>query len=149
MSESGADASGGEPGPAAVMAELARRFRAGDVDGANELYHPEMRIEQPSSLPHGGVHRGRDGAAEMARIAGERWDREIGDPQVFESGDTVVQVTTQTWTAKATGRSATVDVVELITVVDGLVTEIRVFQQDTFRLLETLVPDVDAAQTRQ
>jgi hypothetical protein len=44
-------------------------------------------------------------------------------------------------------------VVELITVTDGLVTEIRVFQQDTFRLLETLVPeadsDGDSAQTRQ
>ena len=140
-------------GAAAVMAELARRFRAGDIDGANELYHPELRIEQPSSLPHGGVHRGREGAAEMAKIAGEYWGREIGDPTMFESGDTVVQVTTQTWTAKATGRSATVDVVELITVTDGLVAEIRVFQQDTYRLLETLEPDTgtgdDSAQTRQ
>ena len=34
-------------------------------------------------------------------------------PTVLGCGDTVVQVTTQTWTAKATGRSATVDVVEL------------------------------------
>ena len=52
--------------------------------------------------------------------------------------DGVVQVTTQTWTARATGRSATVDVVELFRVADGRIAEIRVFQQDTAALLATL-----------
>jgi hypothetical protein len=47
-------------------------------------------------------------------------------------------VTTQTWTAKATGRSATVDVVELFEIADGRVRQIRVFQQDTHALLATL-----------
>ena len=51
---------------------------------------------------------------------------------------TAVQVTTQTWTARATGRSATVDVVELFRVADGRIVEIRVFQQDTHALLATL-----------
>jgi uncharacterized protein len=51
-----------------------------------------------------------------------------------------VQVTTQTWTAKATGRSATVDVVELFACAGGLITAIRVFPQDTARLLGTLDP---------
>ena len=49
-----------------------------------------------------------------------------------------VQLTTQTWSAKATGRSATVDVVELFGFADGLISEIRVFQQDTALLLATL-----------
>jgi uncharacterized protein len=53
-------------------------------------------------------------------------------------GDRAVQVTTQTWTAKSTGRSATVDVAELFVVTDGLISEIRVFQQDTHALLATL-----------
>ena len=52
----------------------------------------------------------------------------------------MVQVTTQTWTARNTGRSATVDVVELMQVGNGLVSEIRVFQQDTHLLLATLEP---------
>jgi uncharacterized protein len=52
----------------------------------------------------------------------------------------VVQVTTQTWTAKRTGRSATVDVVELFSFAGGLISEIRVFQQDTYLLLATLDP---------
>lgn len=54
------------------------------------------------------------------------------------SGAAVVQVTSQTRTAKATGRSATVDVAELFGFRDGLVSKIRVFQQDTALLLRTL-----------
>ena len=66
------------------------------------------------------------------------WDRTIGDSRVLGCGRVVVQVTTQTWTGRGTGRSATVDVVELLTVADGLVEEIRVFQQDTHVLLGLL-----------
>lgn len=123
---------------AAVVAELSRRFHAGDTDGARALYGPGLRIEQPASLPHGGWHEGLDGMAAMGAAFAEHWDRDIRDPQVLGAGDRAVQVTTQTWTAKATGRSATVDVVELFRVVDGRITEIRVFQQDTAALLATL-----------
>ena len=126
-------------GAASVVAELGRRFRAGDADGARELLHPELRIEQPASLPHGGVHRGPDGMAAMGVTFAEHWDRTIGEPDLRASGaDSAVQVTTQTWTSKATGTSATVDVVELFRVEDGRIIEIRVFQHDTAALLATL-----------
>lgn len=74
----------------------------------------------------------------MGRAFAEHWDRTIDDPRILGCGDTVVQVTTQTWTAKETGRAATVDVVELFSFADGLISEIRVFQQDTHALLATL-----------
>jgi len=123
-----------------VVRELAKRFGEGDRDGAMELYHPDVRIELPSSLPHGGVYEGREGIAPMAAAFAEHWERTIVDPRLLGCGDEVVQVTTQTWTAHSTGRSATVDVVELFTITDGMVSEIRVFQQDTHRLLQTLDP---------
>ena len=122
----------------AVITELAKRFMAGDGAGAVALFHPDIRIEQPASLPHGGWHEGHDGMAAMGAVFGQYWTRVIEDPRIFGQDDRVVQVTTQTWTAKPTGRSATVDVVELFVVTDGLVTEIRVFQQDTHALLATL-----------
>lgn len=124
--------------PAAIVTELARRFQAGDGAGALALFHPEIRIEQPGSLPHGGSHHGHDGMAAMGAAFGEHWTRTIADTRILDSGNTVVQVTTQTWTAKKSGRAATVDVVELFSVTDGLVSEIRVFQQDTALLLATL-----------
>jgi hypothetical protein len=128
--------------PVELVSEMGRRFRAGDHEGAFALVHPEFRIQQPASLPHGGWHHGRDGMAEMGAAFARHWDRTIGEPRLLGSGDagrgTVVQVTEQTWTAKATGRAATVDVVELFSVSAGLIAEIRVFQQDTHALLDTL-----------
>jgi uncharacterized protein len=121
-----------------VVEELARRFQAGEIQSAFELYHPALRIEQPASLPHGGVHEGRDGVRAMGATFAQFWDRTISEPRRIACKDGVVQVTTQTWTAKSTGRSATVDVVELFSFVEGLIAEIRVFQQDTHRLLATL-----------
>jgi ketosteroid isomerase-like protein len=104
------------------------------------LLHPDLRIEQPPSLPHGGEHRGHDGMAAMGAAFARHWTRTIEDPRLVAEGDTVVQLTTQTWTASATGRSATVDVVELLTVADAVITSIRVFPQDTASLLATLDP---------
>jgi ketosteroid isomerase-like protein len=127
----------------AVVTELARRFGAGDGTGTAALFHPEIAIQQPESLPHGGWHQGTAGMAEMGATFARHWTRTISAPRIYggSSNDgtgTVVQVTSQTWTARATGRSATVDVVELFRFRDGLVAEIRVFQQDTALLLATL-----------
>jgi uncharacterized protein len=76
----------------------------------------------------------------MGATFGQHWTRTITDPRIFGDDDAVTQVTTQTWTATQTGRCATVDVVELFRFRDGLVAEIRVFQQDTALLLATLQP---------
>ena len=121
-----------------LVQEFARRFQSGDRDGALQLLHPAFEIEQPASLPHGGIHHGGDGLLRMSATYAEHWDRTVSDPRLWGCGETVVQVTTQNWTAKATGRSATVDVVELFSFRDGLLSSIRVFQQDTHLLLETL-----------
>jgi hypothetical protein len=126
---------------AAVVEALGRRFRDGDRDGARALLSPGLRIQQPASLPHGGWHFGPDGMDAMGAAFAEHWDRTIGPAEIHGHGATAVQVTTQTWTAKATGRCATVDVVELFRCEDGRITEIRVFQQDTHALLATLDPD--------
>jgi uncharacterized protein len=123
---------------AATVAELARRFQAGDAQGALQLFHPGVRIEQPASLPHGGWHTGHEGMAAMGAIFASFWQRSVGNPRILGCGDSVVQLTTQTWTARASGRSATVDVVELFSFSEGMVSEIRVFQQDTHLLLDTL-----------
>ena len=122
----------------ALVVELGRRFRAGDREGARALLHPDLRIEQPASLPHGGSHHGPDGMDAMGAAFSEHWERTIGEAEVRSCGDTAVQVTTQTWTARATGRSATVDVVEMFRVEDGRIAEIRVFQHDTHALVATL-----------
>lgn len=128
--------------PVALVHELAARFRAGDRDAIAALLHPAFRIQQPASLPHGGWHHGLEGMGQMGAVFAGHWTRTIDAPRISGCGDTVLQVTTQTWTAKATGRSATVDVVELFGFAEGRIAEIRVFQQDTHALLSTLNPSV-------
>lgn len=127
-------------GPVGVVTELARRFQAGDGAGALQLLHPDLRIQQPVSFPHGGWHVGHDGMSRMSAVFGQYWTRTVSNPRILGCGESVVQITTQTWTAKDTGRSATVDVVELFSFANDLIAEIRVFQQDTHLLLGTLDP---------
>ena len=131
-----------------MVEELARRFASGDRAAAMELFHPDIRIEQPASLPHGGWHVGHQGMAEMGAQFAEHWDRTITDPRIHGCGPVVVQITSQTWTAKSSGSEATVDVVELFGFTDGLISEIRVFQQDTHLLLETLIEDPTPMQSQ-
>jgi ketosteroid isomerase-like protein len=125
---------------AALVGELAERFGRGDMARAFELLHEGFVVEQPPSLPHGGRFVGREGMALMGARFAEHWIRTITDPRRYECDELCVQITTQTWTARSTGRSATVDVVELFTFRDGLIDAIRVFQQDTHLLLSTLGP---------
>ncbi len=124
----------------ALVEEMAARFGRGDMPGAFELLHDEFTIEQPASLPHGGSYAGSAGMVEMGTAFAEHWEREITDPRRHACDEIVVQLTTQTWTSKATGRSATVDVVELFTFRDDRIASIRVFQHDTHLLLTTLDP---------
>ncbi|MBL7496799.1 nuclear transport factor 2 family protein [Frankia sp. CNm7] len=125
----------------AVVNEMARRFQSGDHEGARALMHPDIRVQQPASLPHGGWHTGAAGLAAMNVEAARHWDRAITNPVVFGEGARAVQITTQVWTAKATGRSASVDVIEAFAVADGQIVEIRVFQQDTHLLLGLLAAE--------
>jgi uncharacterized protein len=123
-----------------LVQEMGRLFQSGDQDAAFALVHPQVRLYQPLSLPHGGWHEGRAGMTAAATEFAKHWDRTVSDMRVYGSGEQATQVTTQTWTAKSTGRSARVEVAELFTAVDGRIAQILVFQQDTFLLMSTLEP---------
>ena len=130
------------PDGLAIVERLARLFQAGELDAAFELYHPRVRIEQPVSLPHGGVHEGRDAIRAMGATFAQYWTRTIAEPRRTACADgRVLQITAQIWTARSTGKLASMDVVELFSFADGQIAEVRVFQHDTQRLLATLVAD--------
>ena len=88
---------------AATVTELSRRFGAGDGAGAMRLFHPAITVEQPRSLPHGGVYRGADGLAAMGAAFGRHWDRVIENPMSLVirsarrcSAGAAIMLTTQT-----------------------------------------------------
>lgn len=65
----------------ALVEQLARCFWMGDREGAMALLHPQVRIQQPGSLPHGGWYDGHDGVEKMGAVFARHWDRTITDPR--------------------------------------------------------------------
>ena len=123
----------------ALVEELARRFLAGQLEAAFQLYHPNIRIELPASLPHGGTHQGHAAVRDMGKLFACHWTRTISAPYRTSCADgTVLQITQQTWTSIATSKSATVEVLELIAFNAATITKIQVYQSDTHRLMATL-----------
>jgi ketosteroid isomerase-like protein len=124
----------------ALVEELNRRFVAGDAAGAFALFSDDIVIAQPTSLPHGGEHKGHDAVRAMGTELAAHWTRVVENPRVTGTKTHVVQQTTQTWTSKATRKRATVEVAELFTFTPSgtQVATITVFPQDTHRLLATL-----------
>ena len=122
-----------------TVRRLNERSLAGDVDGAYAEFHPTVQLVQPESLPHGGVHHGHDGVRRAGELAAAHWERRVEDITRIGCGDHVLLVERQTWTARDTGRSVTLPMIELFSFTDGKISRIEVYV-DTHVVLETLKP---------
>jgi ketosteroid isomerase-like protein len=124
-----------------TLEALIAAMRGGDLDGAAALIHRDVVVSEPASLPYGGVHRGRNAFVEDV-LGGimKRASLEIAEATVRDAGDVVVVQMVLKLTAHATGRTATVPIIELYTVRDGLVTNIDVYPKDTVAYLEVYAP---------
>jgi len=107
-----------------------------------DAYAPDVEIIEPPSLPHGGVHRGRDAWRVMRQRIEELWDQrfELLDLWEIPEDDVIVLSASMEWTAKATGRSACSPFVSVITFRDGLISRVEIFHHDTKAILDTLEP---------
>lgn len=132
---------------AAADAEVVRRLFAAveerDGQAVLEAYATDVVIREAPSLPYGGVYHGHDGAIRHALAYTATWDhlqsaedRKL-QPQIRGCDDRVVV----TWRQKATasdGRHLDVPVVDLISLRDGKVASLEMFQQDTAAVLDFL-----------
>jgi ketosteroid isomerase-like protein len=108
----------------------------GDLDAAAQYLHGDFVAFEPSSLPWGGVWRGRDGWLAMLRKVQDNIVFESsGDEQFLEAPDTIAVALTVVYTSRATGASHTTPLVEIFGFDDGLVARIDVFVKDTHKLL--------------
>jgi uncharacterized protein len=116
------------------MEELAQQ---GDLEGAMALMHPEVVIHEPESMPYGGTYHGREGAAAIGRKLAEMFEP-TGDMQVeyFDGGDDLVIVHVhQPGRSVKTGQQCDTNLIELHTVREGMIAEIRIFNWDTAGML--------------
>jgi ketosteroid isomerase-like protein len=96
-------------------------------------------IVEPDSLPYGGTHRGVDGYVSLMRQIGGLFELAFEPQGLYAVDDTTVLLRMQvSFTARSTGRSITLRVVEVLEVAEGRVRRSEVFLADTAALLDTL-----------
>jgi ketosteroid isomerase-like protein len=107
----------------------------GEWEQANALLADDFAFHEPRSLDYGGVWRGKDAMQRLVGTLMNYW----GDPDikvVHLLGDDrhCIVLMKLSVTSKKTGRRFTQDVVEVLHVSDGRISELRVHYFDTAEL---------------
>ncbi len=133
--------------------EVVRQFESlmatrGDVDGASgmqrmqkvlALLDENVAFRPSETVPgHGGHWIGHEGFLQMCKAYSEVWEPPAG--LQFEyldgGGEKVVILATFTRTSRHTGRSIPIEMVEIVTVRDGKITELVPYFYDTVAMVQ-------------
>jgi ketosteroid isomerase-like protein len=131
--------------PMAAMRKLAATWSpdsmgdTGTTERQLRLFADDVTIIEPNSLPHGGRHHGLDEYRSLQNQMRLLWEQEIVETAYWACGDDRVTLRIVIrWSARATGRSVVLPMIDLITFRDGKIVEVEAFLQDTKALLDTL-----------
>jgi hypothetical protein len=106
-----------------------------------DVLDPDFEIIEPDSLPYGGKHHGVDAYISLLKQIDGLFDFQLTPDSLHALDDqTVLLRMHATFTARATGRSIHLPVVELLTVHDARISRSQVIIGDTAALLRTLNP---------
>ncbi len=122
----------------AMVDRLTNAFSAGDLETVLAMFHPQIRILEAPSLPWGGTHHGREGFVALQATMHQWWDTAIKDLEVFDAGHVAVLHERMEITGKSTGRSMELDVVDIFSFREGMISEIDVYYKDVHAVLEVL-----------
>jgi uncharacterized protein len=108
-----------------------------------DAYHEDFEILEPSSLPTGGLHQGREAWLAMNNLMRSLWAQKVWIDEMIDlpERDLIILYSTMEWTGRKTGRSVTIPAVELLYFKDALIARIEMFFQDTHALLDLLDPE--------
>lgn len=136
----------GQLTPMQVMQRLSATWfpdamgRQSTVESWTALFSPAITLAEPASLPHGGVHQGLAAFEQVQAGMAALWAQRIIDAQYWQCApDRVTLRIVIEWTARATGKSVTLPMIDLIEFGDdGLISRVEAFVSDTAALLATL-----------
>jgi len=94
-------------------------FAAGDLEAALGALDPELELTYSEAVPWSGVHRGHAGFVGFVTTMTERFDVEILGYELFDAGDVATSRIMTRFTARATGESVEMPVVEVYWARDG------------------------------
>jgi len=106
-----------------------------------QVFADDIVLIEPASLPHGGRHQGLNAFEAVQAGMRELWDQRIETADYWLCAeDRVTLRIVIRWTARTTGRSVVLPMIDLMRFRDGHIVEIEVFLHDTAALLDTLAP---------
>jgi hypothetical protein len=114
-----------------------------------QLIDPAFELPVAGALPYGGRHIGPEGFIEMGKTFAETWNIiENPRPEFVDAGDgRVIALYSPTFESRATGRSVSFRMVEVITVRDGKLVELVPYYFDTLELVDAFSTDAPAGVT--
>lgn len=96
---------------------------------ASRFLSPEVVVRETPDLPFGGDYHGLAGNAELVGRMTAVFDLAILQSTFHDAGDTVTAKLRARFTPKAGGAPLDLDIVELITVRDGLIVELDIYHK--------------------
>jgi ketosteroid isomerase-like protein len=129
----------------AIVQRFSTAVREGDVDEMARLLHDDFVAHEAGGLPYSGEYRGASGFLELLRKMN---DAMMFDPGPFISeplGESAVALRfSLTFTVRATGKSVTMNLVEVYTLRDEKIIDLDVYYKDP-AALTALLGEVPAA----
>src|SRR5271169_2176336 len=89
---------------------LAQQFADGvaavDAAALTAVLHPDVEVHEPTTLPYGGVYRGREAFfSGLMQAVVSNFDVGVEGVRIFDGGDRAAAQMTMIYTSRATGRS--------------------------------------------
>ncbi len=117
--------------PLFTVGQFSKALREQDLEQACGLLHRDLVVHEAGGLPYSGEYYGPQGFRELLKSMNESLDLTPG-PVTRDclSDDTVASRFRLTFTARTSGESVEMDLVELYKVRDGLIVELDVYYKD-------------------
>jgi ketosteroid isomerase-like protein len=121
---------------AATLRAFVDLLSGGDADRAFKLLHPDVVVYEADALPYSGTYHGVEGFGQMMEGLSRAFDLQVNKYEVLDAGDTVIARMDISLTARSSGRSVSMPIVELYRFTDGLISEVDIFYKDTAAVAE-------------
>lgn len=113
-----------------LIEDMLEDFGTGNLDAVLKRFHPDYTVSPPEGVPYAGTRVGIEAFRKWLVELGWLLDLNMTDHGVLDGGEKAVLQMQITFTARATGRSTSMRVVEIYAFKDGLISSTDVFYKD-------------------
>ena len=99
-------------------------------DEAGQYLAPDIVLRETTDVPFGGDYHGLEGNAELMGKITSVFNVAIEKIEYLDASDPVVVKILARFTSKATGKTVEMQVVEMLTVRDGLISDIDIYYKN-------------------